>query len=85
MTIENQNAYLILLAVSFSLSAIHLELTEIMDDHGQAKCTFASASSFIRSLSAIHLRLNGRLIQPAVACSPSAPHLEIMEIMDDSG
>ena len=89
MTIENQNAYLIQLAVSLSLSAIHLELTEMMDYHGKAKCTFASASSFIRSLSAIHLRLNGsmdgRLIQPAVACSPSALHLEIMEIMDDSG
>ena len=36
MTIENQNAYLIQLAVSLSLSAIHLELTEMMDYHGKA-------------------------------------------------
>ena len=36
MTIENQNAYLIQLAFSLSLSAIHQELTEIMDDHEKA-------------------------------------------------
>ena len=89
MTIENQNAYLIQLAVSVSLSAIHLELTEMMDYHGKAKCTFASASSFIRSLSVINLRLSGSMdghfIQQAVACSLSSLYLELMEIIDDSG
>ena len=58
MTIENQNAYLIQLAVSLSLSAIHQELTEMMDDHEKAKCTVTSASSFIRCLSAIHGKNN---------------------------
>ena len=44
MTIEKQNASLIQPEVSCEFSAIHLELTEIMDYNLKAKCIFDSAS-----------------------------------------
>ena len=44
MTIEKQNASLIQAAVSCGFSAIHLELTEIMNYNLKAKCIFDSAS-----------------------------------------
>ena len=44
MTIEKQNTSLIQPEVSCEFSAIHLELTEIMDYNLKAKCIFDSAS-----------------------------------------